>query len=88
MKQIGIALLVLVIVGCSSSKPTPKPFAWKSKAPEAQKEIQQATTQDPCSPVNLKLASEAHKKKCDPTISMSDSLSPKATPPPNKKSSR
>jgi len=87
MKQFAIVFLLLAVAGCSSSKPAPKPFTWESNAntADAQKKVQQAEAQDPCSPANLKTASEEQNKKCDPTKGMSDSLSPKPTPPPPKK---
>jgi hypothetical protein len=73
--------------GCSSSKPAPKPFTWDAKAAAAKQPVTQAVEQDPCSPDNLKLASAEQKKKCDPTTSMSESLSPKSLSPPTRKTS-
>lgn len=88
MKQFAILIVfALTFAGCSSSKPAPKPFTWESDTnkADAQKKVQQAEAQDPCSATNLKTASDEQKKKCDPTKGMSDSLSPKPTPPPPKK---
>ena len=88
MKQFAILIVcALAFAGCSSSKPAPKPFTWESDTnkADAQKKVQQAETQDPCSAANLKTASAEQKKKCDPTSGMSDSLSPKPSPPPPKK---
>jgi hypothetical protein len=88
MKVITLLLLSLTfITGCSSSSPTPKPFTWQSSASSsnAQQTEQQAEAQNPCSPANLKTASEAQKKKCDPTRGMQDSLSPKPATQPKKK---
>ena len=87
MRLIGIVLLSLVAFGCSSSKPTPKPFAWDAKTAAAKQPVTQSAKQDPCSPNNLKVASAEQKKKCDPTTSMSESVSPKSLPPPARKTS-
>ena len=87
MRLIGIVLLFSVIVGCSSSKPAPKPFTWDSKTPAKQKTADNATKQDPCSQESLKTASDEQKRNCDPTTRMADSLSPKRTPPTKKKAS-
>jgi len=84
MKLFGIVLLLSAMVACNSSKPAPKPFAWDAKT-VAKQPLKQAAKEDPCTPENLKIASEEQKKKCDPTTSMSESLSPKSLPPPTKK---
>ena len=60
MKQFAILIVcALAFAGCSSSKPAPKPFTWESDTnkSDAQKKVQQAETQDPCSAANLKTAS-------------------------------
>ena len=86
MRLIGIVLLSLVAFGCSSSKPSPKPFTWDAKTSAAKQPVAQTAKQDPCSPDSLETASAEQKKKCD-TTSMADSLSPKPLPPPTRKSS-
>jgi hypothetical protein len=87
MRLIGIVLLFSVILGCSSSKPAPKPFTWDSEKPTTQKTADNATKQDPCSLENLKTASDEQKRNCDPTTRIADSVSPKRTPPTTKKAS-
>lgn len=85
MTRTGIAILLLLsfAIGCSSSKPAPKPFTWESStsSADAQKKVQQAQAQDPCSQENLKNATPEQKHKCDPTTGMFDNVRP-ATPPP------
>jgi hypothetical protein len=81
-------LLLSSMVGCSSSKPAPKPFKWDSDTSSQQAEpVGRKTEADPaCSPENLRNATEAQKRKCDPTRDMFDNVrpQPQSHPPPQR----
>jgi hypothetical protein len=80
--RIGIALLLLsVMVGCSSSQPVPQPLSSGPRLTQEQaaQVIKNAEAQQPCSALNLKNASEAQKRTCDPTIGMFDNIKPTQT---------
>ncbi len=85
-----IATLVLLLVGtigCSSSKPAPKPLSSVPQVSTAEMEskISAAEAKDPCSAQNLQNASEAQKRTCDPTIGMFNNIKPSqpSSSPPN-----
>ena len=79
MKTAFLLLLLLAVMGCTSSKPTPKPFTWDSKtSPEqAQQARKKAEAKETCSEQNLKNATEEQKRKCDPTRDMFENVAPK-----------
>ncbi len=71
-------LLLAVLIGCSSSKPAPKPLSSVPQVSTAEMEskIRAAEAKDPCSAQNLQNASEAQKRTCDPTIGMFNNIKP------------
>lgn len=74
----SLVLLLVAMIGCSSSKPAPQPFTWNSNtnSNEAQDKLRQAEAQQPCSPENLKNATPEQRRKCDPTTGMFDNIKP------------
>ncbi len=79
MKTAFLLLLLFAVTGCTSSKPTPKPFTWDSDtSPEqAQQARKKAEAKETCSEQNLKSATEEQKRKCDPTRDMFENVRPK-----------
>jgi hypothetical protein len=93
MTRTGIAILLLSFaIGCSSSKPAPKPLSSGPRLDDKQaaQVLKDAEAKQPCSPQNLKSASEQQKQACDPTKGMFDNVKPAApaTNSPNTKTQR
>lgn len=80
-------LLLSSLVGCSSSKPAPKPFKWESDTSfeQAQEAERKAEANDPCSERNLRNATVAQKEKCDPMRDTFDNIRPQRQPQPPQK---
>jgi hypothetical protein len=74
----SLVLLLVLMIGCSSSKPAPKPLSSVPQVSTAEMEskIRAAEAKEPCSAQNLQNASEAQKRTCDPTIGMFDNIKP------------
>ena len=72
MKAMVGLILICAAIGCSSSKPAPKPVKWESQQnpQQAQQAERNAEANQPCSEQNLKNATEEQKQKCDPTRDM------------------
>ena len=79
MKTVFLLLLLFAVIGCTSSKPAPKPLEWNSGiTPEHAREVlRNAEAKQPCSDQNLKNATDKQKRKCDPTRDMFDNIRPK-----------
>ncbi len=84
--RIATLVLLVTMIGCSSSKPAPKPLSSVPQVSTAEMEskIRAAEAKEPCSAQNLQNASEAQKRTCDPTIGMFNNIKPSqpsASPP-------
>jgi len=64
-------ILICAAIGCSSSKPAPKPVKWESQqSPQQAQQPENAEANQPCSEQNLKNATEKQKQRCDPMRDM------------------
>ena len=80
MKKLMVAFilgLLMVLAGCTSSQPAPKPYQWGNSedTQAAERKIKQMEAQNPCSEQNLKTASAKQRHDCNPLQDVFDTAS-------------